>query len=87
MPHEQETGQAHMHLDQIWLALVPSQVFIDAPHLASGPIPDDVLPYFEGPYYEWVTAEETPVGVEFDLKKVSTACKEVHEYIYTCCTV
>ncbi|MEW5312156.1 MAG: hypothetical protein WDW38_003804 [Sanguina aurantia] len=48
-------------------------VFIDAPHLASGPIPDDVLPYFEGPYYEWVTAEETPVGVEFDLKKITTS--------------
>lgn len=46
------------------------QVFIDAPHPASGPIPDDVAPYFEAPYYEWVTAEETPVGVEFDLKKV-----------------
>eukprot|EP00887_Chlorella_sp_A99_P002778 scaffold6.g2778.t1 len=26
--------------------------FIDAPNAASGPIPDDVSNYFEGPYYE-----------------------------------
>ena len=32
-------------------------VFINAPHAASGPIPRDVLPYFEGPYYEWFTVE------------------------------
>jgi hypothetical protein len=29
------------------------QTFIDAPNAASGPIPDDVSPFFAGPYYEW----------------------------------
>ncbi len=29
------------------------QVFIDAPNAASGPIPDDVSPFFAGPYFEW----------------------------------
>eukprot|EP00955_Chlamydomonas_euryale_P058203 357000-Chlamydomonas_euryale.AAC.8 len=33
------------------------QVFIDAPHPASGAIPRDVSPYFGGPYYEWFTVE------------------------------
>eukprot|EP00892_Ulva_mutabilis_P000942 jgi/Ulvmu1/10849/UM007_0023.1 len=27
--------------------------FIDAPHVASGPAPDDVGPHFEPPYFEW----------------------------------
>jgi len=30
-----------------------AQTFIDAPNAASGPIPDDVSPFFEGPYFEW----------------------------------
>jgi hypothetical protein len=29
------------------------KTFIDAPNAASGPIPDDVAPFFAGPYYEW----------------------------------
>jgi hypothetical protein len=29
------------------------QTYIDAPNAASGPIPDDVSPFFEGPYFEW----------------------------------
>lgn len=29
------------------------QVFVDAPNAASGPIPDDVSPFFAGPYFEW----------------------------------
>ncbi len=29
------------------------QTFIDAPNPASGPIPDDVAPFFGGPYFEW----------------------------------
>jgi hypothetical protein len=33
-------------------------VYIDSPNPASGPIPDDVKPYFEGPYYEWWNAEK-----------------------------
>lgn len=32
------------------------QTYIDAPNAASGPIPDDVAPHFEGPYYEWWVA-------------------------------
>jgi hypothetical protein len=32
--------------------------FVDAPNLASGPIPDDVAPFFKGPYYEWWNAEK-----------------------------
>lgn len=32
---------------------VPRQTFIDAPNAASGPIPDDVAPFFSGPYFEW----------------------------------
>ena len=26
--------------------------YTDAPNPASGPIPDDVLPFFSGPYFE-----------------------------------
>lgn len=29
------------------------QEFIDAPHEASGPAPDDVAPHFEPPFFEW----------------------------------
>ena len=29
------------------------QIYIDAPHEASGPIPADVQPYFDPPYREW----------------------------------
>ena len=31
---------------------------MDAPNEASGPIPEDVKPYFDGPYYEWWNAEK-----------------------------
>lgn len=31
---------------------------MNAPNDASGPIPEDVKPYFEGPYYEWWNAEK-----------------------------
>ena len=34
------------------------QVYVDAPNEASGPIPDDVKPYFDGPYFEWWNAEK-----------------------------
>ncbi|DBA87420.1 TPA: hypothetical protein ACH3X1_004466 [Trebouxia sp. C0004] len=33
-------------------------VYVDAPNAASGPIPEDVKPYFDGPYYEWWNAEK-----------------------------
>lgn len=29
------------------------QIYIDAPHDASGPVPADVQPYFDPPYREW----------------------------------
>jgi len=32
-------------------------VFIDAPHPASGAIPRDVAPHFNGPFFEWFTVE------------------------------
>eukprot|EP00884_Botryococcus_braunii_P001937 jgi/Botrbrau1/11744/Bobra.0195s0070.2 len=35
-------------------------VYVDAPHLASGPIPNDVAPFFQGPYYEWWNAIQDP---------------------------
>ena len=31
---------------------------MNAPNSASGPIPEDVKPYFDGPYYEWWNAEK-----------------------------
>lgn len=31
--------------------------FVDAPNPASGPIPDDVAPFFSPPYFEWWNAE------------------------------
>lgn len=34
------------------------QVYVNAPNPASGPIPEDVKPYFEGPYFEWWNAEK-----------------------------
>ncbi|PSC70237.1 low CO2-induced aldose reductase isoform B [Micractinium conductrix] len=36
--------------------------YIDAPNAASGPIPDDVAPHFEGPYYEWWNASRDGEG-------------------------
>ncbi|KAL4854860.1 NADPH-dependent aldo-keto reductase [Chlorella vulgaris] len=36
--------------------------FIDAPNAASGPIPDDVSPFFAGPYYEWWNAQRDEQG-------------------------
>ena len=34
-------------------------VFIDAPHAASGPLPEDVAGAgFEGPFFEWFTVEQ-----------------------------
>ncbi|GIL60114.1 hypothetical protein Vafri_14749 [Volvox africanus] len=48
-------------------------VFVDAPHPASGPIPRDVRPYFEGPYYEWFTAESVGDRVEFDEAKMKAS--------------
>ncbi len=38
-------------------------VYVDAPHLASGPIPNDVAPFFEGPYYEWWNAIQVNVDL------------------------
>lgn len=31
-------------------------VYVNAPHPASGPIPNDVTPVFKGPYFEWWNA-------------------------------
>lgn len=36
------------------VASPPQITYINAPNPASGPIPDDVAPFFEGPYYECV---------------------------------
>jgi hypothetical protein len=36
--------------------------FVDAPNPASGPIPDDVAPYFQGPYFEWWNAQKSADG-------------------------
>ncbi|GFR45059.1 hypothetical protein Agub_g6432, partial [Astrephomene gubernaculifera] len=47
--------------------------FVDAPHPASGHIPRDVGPYFQGPYFEWFTAEEVGDRVEFDEAKVEAS--------------
>ena len=56
-------------------------VFINAPHAASGPIPRDVLPYFEGPYYEWFTVESMGDKLEFDEDKLATAVEHVAKTI------
>lgn len=37
-------------------------VYVNAPNLASGPIPDDVAPFFKGPYYEWWNADRDENG-------------------------
>ncbi|KAL4421601.1 hypothetical protein ABPG75_010892 [Micractinium tetrahymenae] len=37
-------------------------VFVDAPNAASGPIPDDVSPFFAGPYFEWWNANRDESG-------------------------
>ncbi|KAG2501437.1 hypothetical protein HYH03_001220 [Edaphochlamys debaryana] len=50
-------------------------VFVDAPHPASGPIPRDVRPYWQGPYYEWFTAEAVGDRVEFDEAKLEASEK------------
>ncbi|KAG2432218.1 hypothetical protein HXX76_009137 [Chlamydomonas incerta] len=47
--------------------------FVDAPHVASGAIPRDVKPYFEGPYFEWFTAEAVGDRVEFDEAKLEAS--------------
>ncbi|PNW76545.1 hypothetical protein CHLRE_11g467682v5 [Chlamydomonas reinhardtii] len=47
--------------------------FVDAPHGASGAIPRDVKPYFEGPYFEWFTAEAVGDRVEFDEQKLEAS--------------
>jgi len=36
-------------------------VYVNAPNAASGPIPEDVKPYFDGPYYEWWNAEKVNI--------------------------
>ncbi|KAG1671066.1 hypothetical protein FOA52_000737 [Chlamydomonas sp. UWO 241] len=46
-------------------------VFIDAPHLASGALPKDVLPYWpEGPHYEWFTVDQMGDQYVFDEDKL-----------------
>ncbi len=35
---------------------------MNAPNAASGPIPEDVKPYFDGPYYEWWNAEKVIIA-------------------------
>jgi len=37
-------------------------VFIDAPNPASGPVPDDVAPFFPEPYFEWWNAHKKSDG-------------------------
>ena len=37
-------------------------VYVDAPHPASGEVPEDVASFFQGPYFEWWNA--TSFGVE-----------------------
>lgn len=44
------------------LADLVELTFIDAPNPASGPIPDDVAPFFSGPYYEWWNANRDAEG-------------------------
>ncbi|KAG2447006.1 hypothetical protein HYH02_008160 [Chlamydomonas schloesseri] len=46
---------------------------VDAPHPASGAIPRDVKPYFDGPYFEWFTAEAVGDRVEFDEAKLEAS--------------
>ncbi|KAK2079967.1 hypothetical protein QBZ16_002362 [Prototheca wickerhamii] len=36
--------------------------FIDAPNPASGPIPEDVTPFFDPPYWEWWNAKQDDKG-------------------------
>jgi hypothetical protein len=38
-------------------------VYVNAPHTASGPIPKDVAPFFEGPYYEWWNAIQVVLSI------------------------
>ncbi|KAL6771888.1 hypothetical protein ACKKBG_A28170 [Auxenochlorella protothecoides x Auxenochlorella symbiontica] len=36
--------------------------YINAPNRASGPIPEDVAPFFKGPYYEWWNVSQDKSG-------------------------
>lgn len=58
------------------------QVYVDAPNQASGPIPEDVKPYFEGPYYEWWNAEKVcarhPLFKTLHLQHLLTVWQDFH---------
>lgn len=50
------------------------QVYIDAPHAATGPVPDDVKGRFDGPYFQWFVANKAVS----DLRLVSILSLAMH---------
>ena len=53
-------------------------VYVDAPHPASGEVPEDVASFFQGPYFEWWNA--TSFGIEGkEGKAVSYTHLRAHE--------
>ena len=49
-------------------------VYVDAPHPASGEVPEDVASFFQGPYFEWWNA--TSFGIEGKEGKLDHEVKE-----------
>lgn len=62
MFHNYPTQVQLANLDQA-LADVVEFVFVNAPHPASGLIPQDVVTVFDGPYYEYWNANQDSQGV------------------------
>mmetsp|Transcript_4027 Transcript_4027/g.10029 ORF Transcript_4027/g.10029 Transcript_4027/m.10029 type:complete len:298 (-) Transcript_4027:173-1066(-) len=59
------------------LADLVELVYVDAPNPASGQIPRDVAPFFEGPYYEWTTVERVGDKLEFAEEKMERSIATV----------
>ncbi len=48
------------------------QVYLDAPHAATGPPPADVAPFFDPPHREWWRAEK--VGLSHNEADPAASC-------------
>ncbi|KAG7668897.1 hypothetical protein Ndes2526B_g00612 [Nannochloris sp. 'desiccata'] len=48
-------------------------VFVDAPNPASGPVPDDVSPFFDPPYFEWWNAHRDPTTDAWSYENASVS--------------
>lgn len=48
-------------------------VFVNAPNPASGPVPDDVSPFFDPPYFEWWNAHRDPTNDTWSYENASVS--------------